>query len=131
MTDNALSSLAELARNASPGPWTRDPFSAKYDSPGHEHVMVRAKNGDIPAYIYGGCGAAARENNSSFIIAANPVVVLELIEEIRRLRKNIIDRDHHLSLINCTLPADYSRADHVRWPDLSNSDHHDIIIDER
>lgn len=79
-----LEHLKALALAATPGPWTYSPMTETEDP------EIGAANGSRVAALV--CADMTKQN-SAFIAAANPAVVLELVARIRALEAEL-DEDH-------------------------------------
>ena len=79
MTDAELSSLEAAARAATPGPWT-----SHFDG----NVWVMGPTTDHKSICLAGYARNKQENikNATYIAAANPSGVLELIAELRQAK---------------------------------------------
>ena len=78
--DDAAKRLRELAEKATPGPW--DAFmSSRFTSGG-----IGVENSDEEAIFWGEPGglACARREDAFFIAAANPAVILELLDALEK-----------------------------------------------
>ena len=75
MTDEQLDSLESAARAATPGPWE------KKEGPDFSEIFAKSINIAL---------IGSQHEDATYITAANPAVVLELIAELRQLQ---IERD--------------------------------------
>ncbi len=73
-----LKELEEAARAATKGPWNNDAIS----------YQVQSLSGTICEMM--ASTSFERDNNASFIAAANPDTVLKLVEVIQLLRKDLV-----------------------------------------
>ncbi len=97
MTDSELSALEQAAKAATPGPW---------DWNGGDVVSAIAEDIINPEDCF-----STSENNCAYIAAANPAVLLELIQELRQTRK---ERDW-LARTFGTLPDRECPPSRRRW----------------
>ena len=75
------SELKRLAENATPGEWSHEQDNLYFYEDGcTRHMMELSEGSDI--------GYVEQKHNSDFIAAANPEVILELIDEIESLKKD-------------------------------------------
>ncbi len=96
MTDTELYALEAAAKAATPGPWI---VHEKYpqwvvedsESP-RRHILLPIKR-KVTHHTLGTCdtefGWGEATSNAAYIAAANPAVVLELIQELRQARDYI------------------------------------------
>lgn len=83
MTDAELSALEAAASAATPGPWECDALSTvrsmdeNYRGIGIVYCAIDS-TGRVPSL-----------NNAAYIAAANPAAILELIAELRQVRKEL------------------------------------------
>lgn len=85
MTKEERERLRELAMNATPGPWTCRIDLTPEDYGGEYPSGVA----EVPEMLAAETGDGDRPNiaNAEFVAAANPAVVLELLDEVERLRE--------------------------------------------
>lgn len=91
MTPETLSKLEQLAKSATPGPWTL--------SMSNQNVRVLPCHNDADEYISIRRTSEAGVADNQYIAALSPEVVLELIERIRFLET----RRTHLNAVALTL----------------------------
>ena len=78
--------LRELAQKATPGPWTYFHYP-KYK---HHHVSVPIDGSSMTLLLFqDGCQTTKPKEDAEYIAAANPATVLELLDEIDRLRSDV------------------------------------------
>lgn len=115
LTDDALSELARLAEEATPGDWY---------SEGQGDMSIRAgewdeARGEHKIAVLDSCGCCGSpfgdndEADLAYLLAANPATVAALVAEVQRLRAAMMNGMHHVDNGLC---ADVTKPD-ARDPD--------------
>lgn len=124
MNEEEIARLEELARAATPGPWTAGSYSASdYDSPGGVCIRTIAKY-RLPWWHPDHAAAPMtlamttdfsfaqeqQEADAEFMAALSPSVVLRLLAELRRLRAIETAAQHHLNSTHEHFHRDVTRC---------------------
>lgn len=80
--------LRELAQKATPGPWKN---GGTVEQDGGEYKDIIPTTVNCGTYCYGGSVERAEEADLEFIAAANPAVVLALLDELQAMREDLND----------------------------------------
>lgn len=108
-----LAELRKLAEAATPGPWRGDRYdgTVKYDLLGaNDEPVISGDNGNSDHGPYG----IRNESDEKFLMAANPAVVLALLDTIASQRQVIAGQDELATALEGALSViqDYLEYEH-------------------
>ena len=94
MTDLDLTKLRKIAEAATPGPWEAGMTTFGDPNDGPTHSCVREAGSEWFDHVAASEGCGEADLNMAHIAAFDPPTVLELIDEVERLR-GVVESDYN------------------------------------